>query len=81
MKMNEITNVQWQAMKNRTGRDRYHPEIREKMAVYANKHGVMEAVRKFSSEFGVAIPRTTIRDMRKAYQLRQNSANNPDYMA
>lgn len=56
----------------------YTPEQKAMIGRYAADHGNAKAVQKFSSELGVSVKESTVRQFKKGYYLQLNEGKDPD---
>jgi len=56
----------------------YTPEQKAMIGRYAAEQGNSKAVQKFSSELGVSVKESTVRQFKKAYYLQLNEGKDPD---
>lgn len=56
----------------------YTPEQKAMIGRYAAEQGNSKAVQKFTSELGVSVKESTVRQFKKAYYLQLNEGKDPD---
>ena len=56
----------------------YTPEQKAQIGRYAAEHGNAKAVKKYTSELGVSVKESTVRQFKKAYYLQLNQGKDPD---
>ena len=56
----------------------YKPEQKAMIGRYAAEHGNSKAVQKYTTELGVSVKESTVRQFKKAYYLQLNEGKDPD---
>lgn len=56
----------------------YTPEQKAIIGRYAAEHGNSKAVKKYTTELGVSVKESTVRQFKKAYYLQLNQGKDPD---